>query len=123
MKNKKIPTNVINPFTDNFLDTWELWKLFKKEEFNFQYKGVISEQVALMNLKNISNGDEPTAIAIIHQSIGEKWKGLFPLINKNKINTNNEKQQFTNSANSSNYRNSIKEEFNKRYGNGQQAGY
>lgn len=84
MTKKKLPENVINPFSDAFLDTWDLWKSFKKEEFNFQYKGVISEQVALINLKTISNNNESEAILIINQSIGEKWKGLFPLTDKYK---------------------------------------
>jgi hypothetical protein len=120
MTKKKLPENVINPFSDAFLETWDLWKRFKKEEFSFQYKGVISEQVALMNLKIVSNNDEETAVMIIQQSIGERWKGLFPLIDKYKINKNGG-QQSSNNGEKSSYRDSVKEEFNKRYGGGQQA--
>jgi hypothetical protein len=120
MTKKKLPENVINPFSDNFLETWDLWKRFKKEEFGFQYKGVISEQVALMNLKIVSNNDEETAIMVIQQSIGERWKGLFPLIDKYKKNKNGG-QQSSNNAEKSSYRDSVKEEFNKRYGGGQQT--
>src|SRR4051794_18443764 len=36
-----------NPFSENFLKDWELWKKFKKDELNFSYKTVLSEQAAI----------------------------------------------------------------------------
>lgn len=70
---------LINPFSENFLPHWSLWKDFKKEQFKFQYRSVVSEQAALNELVNLSGGREPTAIAIINQSIAKTWRGLFEL--------------------------------------------
>jgi hypothetical protein len=40
------------------------------------------EQAALHKLQKDSQGDEATAIAIIHESIAHGWQGLFPLKNR-----------------------------------------
>jgi hypothetical protein len=74
-----IPKNVINPFSDAFSPTWELWKEYKWESHRFKYKGVISEQVALKQLVVLSGGEEEKATKIIFQSIRREWQGLFPL--------------------------------------------
>lgn len=76
---KAIPKNVINPFSDAFIETWQLWKDYKWESHKWQYKGVISEQVALKQLVDLSEGDEQKAQKIIYQSIRRGWQGLFPL--------------------------------------------
>jgi hypothetical protein len=68
-----------NPFSENFLNDLDLWKKFKKEEFNFSYKTVLSEQAAMNELVNLSKGDEATAKKIIHQLIAKGWKGFFEL--------------------------------------------
>ena len=68
-----------NPFSENFLKDWDLWKKFKKDEFNFSYKTVLSEQAAINELVNLSKGDEAAAKKIIHQSIANGWKGFFEL--------------------------------------------
>lgn len=71
---------IIFPFdTENFKTQWQLWKTFKQKEFKFKYKSEISEQAALKKLSELSKLDEKTAIAIIHQSIENSWKGLFEL--------------------------------------------
>lgn len=85
-KKKELPKNVINPFSDAFLETWDIWKAYKKEEFKFQYKGVHSEQAALMQLQTLSRGIEDVAVKIIFQSMSNGWKGLFMLHNQNSIN-------------------------------------
>lgn len=85
-KKKELPKNVVNPFSDNFLEKWDLWKQYKMEEFKFKYKGVISEQAALMQLATLSGGREDIAEQIIHQSMSNGWKGLFMLSNQNNGN-------------------------------------
>jgi len=117
MAKNKLPDGLINPFSDAFIEFWNLWKQFKKEEFSFQYKGVISEQMALMNLNTISDRNEEKAVWIIKQSIGEGWKGLFPLTEKYKIISNGRKEN----NGQPDFRNSVQDELNKRYGNREQA--
>jgi len=77
--NSTLPNGVINPFSDGFLETWDLWKKFRWEEHKFKYKGCTSEQVALIQLANKSGKDEQTAVKIILQSIEHCWSGLYPL--------------------------------------------
>lgn len=73
-------TKIVFPFdTETFKVQWQLWKTFKQKEFKFNYKSEISEQAALKKLSELSKLDEKTAIAIIHQSIENSWKGLFEL--------------------------------------------
>lgn len=68
-----------NPFSDDFLKEWDLWKKFKKEEFNFFYKTVLSEQAAVNELVNLSKGEEAAAKRIILLSIANRWKRFFEL--------------------------------------------
>lgn len=68
-----------NPFSDAFIETWQLWKDFRKEEHNFSYKGVISEQMAIKRLCDVSEGDEEKAIRIVSQSISRGWMDFYPL--------------------------------------------
>lgn len=67
-----------NPFTENFMPHWELWRAFKKEQFKFTYKP-IGEQHAIDGLFELSAGNEAMALAIIKQSIKQGWKGFFDL--------------------------------------------
>ena len=76
-----------NPFSDNFLKDWDLWKKFKKEEFKFFYKTVLSEQAAVNELVNVSKGDETVAKRIIHLSIANGWKRFFELKTENNGNS------------------------------------
>lgn len=79
---------VILPWdTENFRTQWQLWKGYKKKHFNFEYKTLQSEQAALTQLSNLAEGNEKTAIAIIHQSFAQGWKGFFEL-KENKTNGN-----------------------------------
>lgn len=67
------------PWSDQkFADAWKLWTDFKKQQFQFSYKP-ISEQGALKDLADLSEGDMDKAIAIIHQSVKKGWRGLFKL--------------------------------------------
>lgn len=76
---KAPPGEVINPFSDNFLVTWQMWKDYKKDTFGFVYKGVYSEQMTLKALCELSGGNEEKAVKIIEQSIMRQWQGIFPL--------------------------------------------
>jgi hypothetical protein len=75
---KKIATEFKNPFSEAFMEAWEDWKLFKKEEYRFYYKPR-GEQAAIDDLFEISHGDEAVARLIIKQSKAKGWKGLFYL--------------------------------------------
>ena len=75
--------------TENFKVQWQHWKIYKKKEFGFQFKSPQSEQAALTELANKSNGEEKTAIKIMHQSMSNGWKGFFELKN----NTNGKTKQ------------------------------
>lgn len=123
---KSIPDNIINPFSDNFLETWVLWKYWRKNELdNFSYKGVISEQMALKNLAELSEGDEAKAIKIIEQSIDRGWSGFYKVKTPSTNGTKSKKSTTTNStepASNKDYRDKVSSEFNKRYGGGGQDG-
>ena len=68
------------PFdSDEFLACWDLWKEYKKDEYRFGYKSVISEQAALNKLTRLSDGKEDQAMKIVMQSIESGWRGLFAL--------------------------------------------
>jgi hypothetical protein len=90
IKEKKVNKikEIVFPFiSEKFLDKWNLWVDFKKEQFNFTYKSAISTQASLNELVKLSNGHEDTAIKIIEQSINKGWKGFFELKNENNGNT------------------------------------
>lgn len=77
---------VVMPFdSKEFLDAWTIWIAERRERGTKKYTQR-GEQAALHKLHNDSQGDEATAIAIIHQSIAAGWQGLFPL--KNRKNEN-----------------------------------
>ncbi len=70
--------DLVFPFTDeDFLKTWQLWKDYKQEQFNFKYKP-IGEQAALKKLGELA-AHKLGAVEIIHQSINNGWKGFFKL--------------------------------------------
>ncbi|TDO68850.1 hypothetical protein EV143_11834 [Flavobacterium chryseum] len=86
-KQKKAKTEiqkseVVFPFeTQKFKVQWQLWKAYKSKEHNFKYKSIQSEQASLVELTNLSNGLEETAILIMNQSMAKGWKGFFELKN------------------------------------------
>jgi len=78
--NKQKPFQLVNPFSEKFLETWELYKQYRKETHNFKFLGVISEQMSLKKLVEVSGGDETRAIRIVEQTIASgKWMGFYPL--------------------------------------------
>ncbi|MFW5758391.1 MAG: hypothetical protein ACOCYO_06895 [Bacteroidota bacterium] len=92
--------NIQMPWTDEeFLTMWKHWKNYKKEEFNFKYKSMESEQAALSKLAKLSDGHMNIAIAIIKQSIENGWKGFYALKgnkNQGKPGMNSYKQNIAN---------------------------
>lgn len=76
----KNPGEAILPFASTvFAMQWESWKRYHLAEHHHSYRSTESEQAALMELAVLSASDETTAIAILHQSMGKGWKGLFEL--------------------------------------------
>ena len=75
--------NLIYPFnSEQFRDAWSAWLKYKKDQHRFEYKSKESQQAALTELSNLSEGKEETAISIIRQSVANGWKGLFKLKNE-----------------------------------------
>ena len=64
--------------SDTFKTAWETWLTERKERGTKKYTER-GEQAALHKLQTDSQGDEATAIQIIHQSIAHGWQGLFPI--------------------------------------------
>lgn len=73
---------LVFPFTDpSFLTGWQIWKDYKKEQFGFVYK-FRGEQAALKMIGDLSELNLTRALKIIERSIGQGWKGFFPLDKK-----------------------------------------
>lgn len=68
---------LIFPFPDSFRSAWIGWLDYKKEQHRFKYKSVKSEQIAINQLYEISEGDPGEAYKIIELAIANGWKGLF----------------------------------------------
>lgn len=117
-KNTENRNGVINPFSEVFIDTWNLWKQFRKEEHNFSYKGVISEQMALKRLVEVSEGYEDKAVRIIEQSISRGWMDFYKLKQPSNNGESSKKQAKPNSNTAEGkqqWRNAVNDEFNRRY--------
>ncbi|WP_417351328.1 hypothetical protein [Flavobacterium alkalisoli] len=71
---------VLLPYTSaEFATQWQLWKNYRHKEHRQNYHSPESEQAALAELNSLAQGQQTTAIAILHQSMGKGWKGLFEL--------------------------------------------
>lgn len=68
--------------SERFCEAWKTWIQERKERGTKKYTPR-GEQAALHKLQTDSQGDEATAIQMIHQSIANGWQGLFPLKNQN----------------------------------------
>lgn len=79
IKKKKFEGLFVNPFSEAFLEKWELWKEYKYQTFRFKYATPMSEQAAANELVELSDGDEDIAKKIINQSMSNQWRGLFRL--------------------------------------------
>jgi uncharacterized protein YdaU (DUF1376 family) len=75
-----VTREVVFPFSSKtFADQWDVWKEYRSEEHGFKYRSPSTEQAALKKLSTLSQGNEETAIEIIHQSLANGWKGFFPI--------------------------------------------
>lgn len=71
---------VLLPYTSaEFATQWQLWKNYRHKEHRQNYHSPESEQAALAELNSLAQGQQTNAIAILHQSMGKGWKGLFEL--------------------------------------------
>lgn len=115
--------NVENPFSEKFLETWQLWQNFRKEFDNFWYKTGISQQMALKKLIDYSEGDEEKAVLIVEQSIANEWTGFYQL--RNSRNKDGKSKQSTSEKSKQppvSNTEKFKQEFMSRNGNGEQQG-
>lgn len=121
----EIPNNIENPFSDKFLPEWDLWKQYMWLSHQFKYRSIISEQMAIKHIVDLSDGYEDKAIKIIHQSIRLEYKGFFPLRQTTSSNGKSTKKSSSNSnetGGSGTLRQGVQTEINKRYGGGEQSG-
>lgn len=116
-----IPEGIINPFSEKFIPTWQMWKDYKKETFGFEYKGLFSEQMTLKKLSELSDGDEEKAVNIVEQSVMRQWQGFFPLHIPTKNGKSAKKATGTASTVNSDLQDRVKNAYADRYGNGQQS--
>jgi len=121
MQQNDIPSGVVNPFSEKFLDTWSLWKLWRLEHDKFKYKGVISEQMALKQLVELCDGDEEKAVKIVEQSIGREWTGFYPIKSGHGKSKKQSASGNPGSAETGTLRERVAKAVNKRYGGGEQA--
>lgn len=72
--------NPVLPFPSaEFSSQWDNWKNYQATQHSYHYLSLESEQAALLSLNTLSQHNETTAIAILHQSMAQGWKGLFEL--------------------------------------------
>ena len=122
MTQNEIPKGVINPFSDKFIGTWDLWKLWRLEFDKFKYKGVISEQMALKHLVELSEGDEEKAIKIVEQSIGREWSGFYPLKSGHGKSKSKTGSTSNGAAEKGDIRSRVQAAVNAKFGGGKQEG-
>lgn len=109
---KKFEGLFVNPFSDEFMPVWENWKEYKLQAFRFKYATDMSQQAAINELVDLSEGDEETAKKIINQSMANQWMGLFKLKNLKIVPGGKSKPTDSNATT----RQSVNDELNKRFG-------
>jgi len=103
--------------TQNFINAWNEWKVYKSIELKFGYKTEISEGKALKELYNLATGSEEVAIKIINQSIAKGWKGFFALQNNFLANGNTNSNQNNGKPSASQQAEKLKSDFNSKIEN------
>jgi len=74
---EKETKEIVFPFySENFIQQWQIWKQYKKEQHKFTYKSEASEQAALTQLQKMATNQELKAIEIIHHTMANGWKGF-----------------------------------------------
>lgn len=97
-----------------FKEAWGLWKKHKQEKGNPYTQ--TAEERALSVLFKESHGVEDLAIQSINYSLENNWNKIYIVQNYNNGNGQGNKNN-----GQSEFRNSVKEELDKRYGNREQA--
>lgn len=105
-----------SPFSEAFDETWKMWKEWRKETHHFKYANPISEQAALNELVDLSEGDEDHAKRIVNRSISRNWRGFYKIHNpkKDKVDGKSAKQTTTGRVANAD----LKVAYSKRYGAG-----
>lgn len=84
-KNKKADFDLLFITNSQFIPVWNKW-LEYKEELGKPYRTQKGMQTKYNELVALSSNDPITAMAIVEQSIGNEWAGLFALkINGKKV--------------------------------------
>jgi len=68
---------LILPFSEEFLEAWEAWKTYKREQFGWVYKSKQAEQLTLVKLKNDTK-DVNRARQAIGEAMANGWKSIQP---------------------------------------------
>ena len=76
-ENEIINNNSSSTYSEKFKKVWEQWKQYRKEQHQTEYKGLQSEDLALMNLNELSFNHEETAIKIIKHTMSNTWKNFI----------------------------------------------
>lgn len=97
-----------------FIEAWKSWKKHKQEKGNPLTP--TAEEKALAMLFQQSHGIEDLAIQSIDESIANNWAKIYIL-----KNYNNGSGQTNQNNGQTDFRNSVQEELNKRYGSREQA--
>lgn len=97
-----------------FMEVWDIWKKHYSQKNGTAYTET-SESMALRMLFKKSHGIEDLAIQSIEESIEKNWAAIYIKKDYNNGKQGNPNQQ------QSGFRDSVKEEFNRRYGTRQQA--
>ena len=63
-------------FSIEFKTMWDKWREYKRTEYKFTYKSIVSETTALENLWVHCGGDEQRAAKMVNDSIGCGWSGI-----------------------------------------------
>lgn len=77
-----------------FIDQWDRWLRYKKDEHRFTFKTTDSHQTALNTLFKDSGGREEVAREMINNSIGNGYKGLFKLKQNGQQSTDSHQNVF-----------------------------
>lgn len=86
---QEAPPEIVLPWkSEVFKAAWVNWKAYRKGEHSFNYKTPQSQQAALNDLANLSEGVECKAIELINHAMGKGWKGIYPIKHENNENGN-----------------------------------
>jgi len=81
----------LNFVSEEIKIVWEKWVKYKLAEHKDKYKTIESEQEGINKLVELSGGDHVSALKIVNESIGSRYKGLFPLKQQQKEEVKDDK--------------------------------